>query len=242
MAYTRCPMKLSVVIPTLNEAANIGALIQRLLGTPGVREVVVVDGGSTDGTLDLIRPPARLVRSEPGRGMQLRAGAREATGDVLLFLHADVRPPQDVAAQIAGAIEAGYVGGNFRLRYPGGGTLGRWLETLAPAYRSLGRYYGDSGLFVRRDVYEAYGGVPHVPVMEDIVFVRRMERAGPTAYLPGPMVSAARRWEGRPLSTLLLWGCMQTAFALGASPWQLARFYKVHSPGRTSKDRPGRAG
>ncbi len=76
--------------------------------------------------------------------MQLRAGARRATGDVLLFLHADVLPPRDVAVQIADAIKAGYVGGNFRLRYPGGGALGRWLETLAPVYRALGRYYGDS--------------------------------------------------------------------------------------------------
>lgn len=235
-------MKLSVVIPTLNEAANIGALLERLLDAPGVREVVVADGGSTDGTVELVRPPVRLTRSEPGRGMQLRAGAREVTGDVLLFLHADVLPPRDVAAQIAGAIEAGYVGGNFRLRYPEGGALGRWLEALAPAYRSLGRYYGDSGLFVRRDVYEACGGFPHIPIMEDIVFVRRMERAGPTAYLPGPMVSAARRWEGRPLRTLLLWGCMQNAFALGISPWRLARFYKTRNPGRTPKDKPGRAG
>jgi rSAM/selenodomain-associated transferase 2 len=230
-------MKLSVVIPTLNEAANIGVLLERLLAAPGVREVVVADGGSTDGTPDLIRPSVHLVRSEPGRGMQLRAGAREARGDVLLFLHADVRPPRDVAAQIAGAIEAGYVGGNFRLRYPEGGALGRWLETLAPIYRALGRYYGDSGLFVRRDVYEACGGVPWLPIMEDIVFVRRMERTGPTVYLPGPMVSAARRWKGRPIRTLMLWACMQIAFALGASPWRLAQFYKAHNPARAPRDR-----
>jgi len=137
-------MKLSVVIPTLNEAANISSLLEHLLSTPGVAEVVVADGGSMDGTVELVRPPVRLVRSEPGRGMQLRAGARRATGDVLLFLHADVLPPRDVAVQIADAIKAGYVGGNFRLRYPGGGALGRWLETLAPVYRALGRYYGDS--------------------------------------------------------------------------------------------------
>ncbi len=225
-------MKLSVVIPTLNEAANIGSLLEHLLSTPGVAEIVVADGGSIDGTVELVRPPVRLVRSEPGRGMQLRAGARRAMGDVLLFLHADVLPPRDVAVQIADAIKAGYVGGNFRLRYPGGGALGRWLETLAPVYRALGRYYGDSGLFVRRDVYEKCGGFPWVPIMEDIIFVRRMERMGPTVYLPGPMFSAARRWKGRPVRTLLLWACMQTAFALGASPWQLARFYKAHNSGR----------
>lgn len=219
-------MRLSVIVPTLNEAANLGGLLRRLSETPGVDEVVVADGGSTDGTPGLVRPPVRLVRSEPGRGIQLRAGAGEATGDVLLFLHADVVPPRDLADQIGGAIDSGFAGGNFRLRYPDGGLLGRWLEVLAPINRRQKRYYGDSGIFVRRDVYDACGGMPHVPIMEDVIFVRRMERRGKTAYLPGPMVSSGRRWEERPLRTLLLWASMQAAFALGVSPWRLARFYR----------------
>ncbi len=225
------PPKLSVVIPTLNEAARIGGLLERLSHAPNVDEVVVADGGSTDGTLRLVRSSAaRLVRAGAGRGVQLNAGAEAASGDVLLFLHADVVPPLDVALQIMDAVEEGRVGGNFRLRYPGGGRLGRWLESLAPSYRSLGRYYGDSGIFVRRDTYERLGGFPEIPVMEDVAFVRKLERSGKTAYLPGPMVSSSRRWEGRPLRTLLLWGFMQAAFALGASPWRLASFYKPHVP------------
>ncbi len=219
-------MKLSVIIPTLNEASNIGALLKRLHRTPGIHEVIVADGGSTDGTRLLISSPDLLVCSEPGRGIQLRAGAEVATGDVVLFLHADVVPPPDLLVQIEEAVGDGYVGGNFRLRYPEGGLLGRWLERLALLYRRLGRYYGDSGIFVRRDVYEAFGGMPYVPIMEDMILVRRMEAAGPTAYLPGPVVSASRRWSGRPLRTLALWGSMQTAYALGVSPWRLARFYQ----------------
>ncbi|QIN82681.1 glycosyltransferase [Rubrobacter tropicus] len=219
-------MKLSVIIPTLNEEASIGDLLERLIAAPNVHEIIVSDGGSTDGTVGLVSPRARLVVGGPGRGPQLGRGADAATGDVLLFLHADVLPPADVAAQISGALRAGFVGGNFRLRYPGGGLLGRWLELLAPIYRRLPRYYGDSGIFVRRDVYEACGGFPHIPVMEDVIFVRRMEAAGRTAYLPGPMVSASRRWKERQIQTLLLWGLMQTAFALGATPWRLARFYR----------------
>ena len=214
------------MIPTLNEENSLGKLLDVLDAAPGVHEVVVADGGSTDGTMDLVHPHNRLVVGEPGRGQQLAAGARAATGDILLFLHADVLPPPDVAAQVSGAIRAGYVGGNFRLRYPEGGPLGRWLELLAPVYRRIPRYYGDSGLFVRRDVYEAFGGFPWVPIMEDMVFVQRLEKSGPTAYLPGPMTSASRRWRGREVRTLLLWGSMQTAFALGASPWRLARFYR----------------
>jgi len=220
-------LRLSVIIPTLDEESSIGDLLRRLSDTPGLHEVVVADGGSSDATRDLVRPPARIVPSEPGRGAQLRAGAHEAEGDVLLFLHADVLPPRDVAAQISLALHAGYVGGNFHLLYPEGGLLGRWLEVLAPIYRRIPRYYGDSGIFARRDVYDACGGIPHVPIMEDMIFVKRLERMGPTAYLPGPMISAARRWRGRELRTLLLWGSMQLAFTLGVSPWRLAGFYRT---------------
>ncbi len=231
-------MELSVVIPTLNESANIVALLERLRHTPGVGEVVVADGGSTDGTPELVRQPTRLVRARSGRGFQLNAGARETSGEVLLFLHADVVPPPDVAVQIKGAVAAGCVGGNFRLSYPEGGLLGRWLEVLTPFYRALGRYYGDSGIFVRRDVYEQVEGFPEIPVMEDVVFVRKLEGAGKTAYLPGLMMSSPRRWERGSLRTLLLWGFMQTAFALGVSPWRLADFYRVHGAGRTGKKIP----
>ena len=221
-----------MVIPTLNEAENVGALLERLSRTPGVSEVVVSDGGSTDGTQRIVSfSGARLVEAEPGRGAQLRAGAGEASGDVLLFLHADVVPPGDLAAQIEGALDLGCVGGNFRLRYPQGGALGRWLEALAPFYRKLGRYYGDSGIFVRTSVHDEIGGFPQIPIMEDMVFARRLEAAGKTAYLPGPMVSASRRWKGRPARTLLLWAFMQSAFALGASPHELARFYRSHGKG-----------
>lgn len=223
--------RLSVVIPALDEEAVIGDLLRYLSGLPGIHEVVVVDGGSSDGTAELVQgcPAARLVRSEPGRGPQLRAGAGVVEGDVFLFLHADVVPPPDVAAQIAGALATGFVGGNFRLRYPGGGTLGRWLEVLGVLYRRLGRYYGDSGIFAARTAYDRCGGFPAVPIMEDVIFVQRLERAGRTAYLPGPMTSSPRRWQESPagaLKTLALWAFMQVAHGLGATPWQLARFYR----------------
>lgn len=222
-------MKLSIVIPALNEQAVIGELLQRLCSLPGIGEIIVSDGGSTDATRKIVRESgaARLVVSEPGRGLQLRAGTEAATGDALLFLHADTLPPRDVAVQIQNALAAGYAGGNFRLRYPGGGALGRWLEILVLLYRRLGRYYGDSGIFVRRDVYERIGGFPAVPVMEDVIFARRLERAAKTAFLPGPMVSSPRRWRGRPLRTLSLWAFMQLAHEFGVSPWKLSRFYRL---------------
>lgn len=222
-------MKLSVVIPALNEEAVIGSLLEYLCGLSGVDQIIVADGGSADATRRIVRESgvARLVISEPGRGVQLRAGAESATGEALLFLHADTLPPRDVAAQIREALDAGYAGGNFRLRYPGGGILGRWLEALVLIYRRLGRYYGDSGIFVRRDVYERIGGFPAVPIMEDVIFASRLERAGRTVFLPGPMVSSPRRWRGRPLRTLSLWAFMQIAHELGVSPWRLSRFYRL---------------
>jgi glycosyltransferase involved in cell wall biosynthesis len=106
---------ISVVIPVLNEAENVGELLEHLKMVPGLGEIIIVDGGSTDGTLDLVLPPARLASSEAGRGNQLNVGAREATGEVLFFLHADVVPAVDGACQIRAAINAGYGGGTFRL-------------------------------------------------------------------------------------------------------------------------------
>jgi rSAM/selenodomain-associated transferase 2 len=228
-------LRLSVVIPALEEEAVIGGLLEYLSGLSGVDEIVVADGGSTDATVRISRDKgARLIVSEPGRGMQLRAGAETATGDALLFLHSDTTPPPDAALQIERALGAGCVGGNFRLRYPGGGALGLWLEVLVLIYRRLGRYYGDSGFFVRRDVYEKIGGFPAVPVMEDVILARRLERAGKTAFLPGPMLSSPRRWKGRTLRTLFLWLAMQLAYEAGVSPWRLARFYRLATGGEWS--------
>lgn len=229
VSYTRRAMQISVVIPTLNEAENIGELLSCLSRAHGVLEVIVCDGGSMDGTQEIVGASGvRLVSTGPGRGPQLRAGARGAVGDVLVFLHADVFPPRDLASQIEAALGRGCVGGNFRLRYPDGGALGWWLGMLAPFYRRLGRYYGDSGIFVRGRVYGEIGGFPEIPIMQAVVFVRRLEAAGRTEYLPDPMVSSPRRWEGRSARTLLLWAFMQAAFALGASPYRLARFYRTH--------------
>jgi hypothetical protein len=127
----------------------------------------------------------RLVLGEPGRGIQFRVGASETTRDVLLFASRRLAAPE------CGHADSECYGGelrwwNFCLRYPRDDLLGRWLEILAPVYRRLGRYYGDPRIFARRDIYEAGGGFPWFPIMEDVVSVRRIEGAGRQSTCRGP--------------------------------------------------------
>ncbi|MBI2391218.1 MAG: TIGR04283 family arsenosugar biosynthesis glycosyltransferase [Deltaproteobacteria bacterium] len=220
-------MKISVVIPAWNEAETIADAVAsaRAIGD----EVIVVDAGSPDGTAERATSAgARVVASEKGRGHQLRAGAERASGDVLLFLHADVRLEGDARSAIARALEhPAAVAGNFFLRFEGA-TFAAWLFTVANDVRRrlLRIYYGDSAIFVRASTYVALGGFRAMPLFEDYDFVRRLERLGPTAYVRDVVaVASARRFEHAPLRTLLLWSLLQVLFSIGVSPARLARLY-----------------
>ncbi|MEO0323877.1 MAG: glycosyltransferase family 2 protein [Myxococcota bacterium] len=221
-------MRLSVVIPTWCEATTVAACVRRAaqLGD----EVVVADAASTDGTGERARASgARVVLAPRGRGPQLDVGARAATGDVLLFLHADTYLGAGARDAIDAALrDPAIVGGNFRLRFEPGGS---WASLFAAA-NDLRRlafrvYYGDSAIFVRRRAYDLLGGFGDLPLMEDYAFVRRLERLGPTAYLRDvAAVSSARRFEGRPLRTLALWALVQGLYEAGVpTPW-LAKLYR----------------
>lgn len=219
---------ISVVIPTLNEAPRLPRLLAQLARETTAHEVVVVDGGSTDGTPSLAATAgARVLRVLGGRGRQLAAGAGVATGDVLLFLHADCAFPAGGLRLVAEALAApAVVGGNFRLLFDGGDEFCRWLNGFYAAIRRRGFYYGDSGVFVRRAVYEAIGGIRPIALMEDYDFVRRLEKAGPTACLAAPLVTSARRFVGRPPAAIVLgWLAIHALFLLGVAPSWLARLY-----------------
>ena len=160
---------ISVIIPALNEAQNLPGVLAALAGDGVEAEIIVVDGGSADGTPDVARRAGvRVIETAPGRGGQLRAGAEAAAGDVLWFLHADSRVPAGaliaVADELAAAPEA--VGGNFRLLFDGDDEFSRWLDDFYARIRAKGVYYGDSGVFVRRSTYEALGGIPGVDRVE----------------------------------------------------------------------------
>ncbi len=226
-------MKLSVVIPALDEASRIEAAIASATAE-GV-EVLVVDGGSRDATPERARRAgAVLHQSAPGRARQLGVGARAARGDVVLFLHADTRlaPGWDSAVRTA-LDRPDVVGGAFRFRFEPGeadtpGALLRlveWGTRLRVAL--LGMPYGDQALFVRREVLEQIGGVPQAPIMEDLDLVRALQRRGRLALLPLPADTSARRYrEAGVLRTVLRNAAAAAGWLLGLDRRRIAAWYQ----------------
>ncbi len=222
------PPKLSVIIPTLNEAQSISATLDAVAGVRGGVEIIVVDGGSTDGTAELVRRRGvRVIEGGRGRGRQLHEGARVARGRALLFLHADTLPPADAAERIAEALaDPRVVGGNFRIRFDGRRRAARFLTWLYPQLRRLGLCYGDSGIFARAETYRRVGGFNPFPIFEDLDLVRRLRREGRVALLPATVVTSSRRFEGRSFAlTFARWSALQALYWLGVHPRRLARLY-----------------
>ena len=161
---------ITVIIPTLNEAPNVARLVHRLSREGAAHEVIVVDGGSADDTVgQALRHGATVIRSPAGRGHQLRRGADAAGGEILLFLHADCVFPTGGLLRIEETLAAAprLVGGNFRLLFDGDTAFSRRLTDFYAWIRCRGLYYGDSGVFVRREAYDAMGGIRPIAVMED---------------------------------------------------------------------------
>ncbi|MCG8594556.1 MAG: TIGR04283 family arsenosugar biosynthesis glycosyltransferase [Kiloniellales bacterium] len=223
---------ISVVVPTLNEARNLPRLLDQLAAETAGHEVIVVDGGSDDGT-DAVarRAGVRLLPSAPGRGQQLAAGAAAARGEILLFLHADSRFPAGGLMQILETLAArpACPGGNFRLVFDGDTPFSRWLTGFYARIRGLGFYYGDSAVFVRRSAYEEIGGIRQIALMEDYDFARRLERKGRTCCIEDPpLTTSSRRFEGRrPVAIVWGWIEIHLLFHLGVPPAILARRYEA---------------
>ncbi len=220
----RAPVQLSVVIPTLDEAERVTASVSS--AREGASEVLVVDGGSRDGTPGRAETAgARVITSTPGRARQLGVGAEAARGDIVLFLHADTRLPVGWADAVRAALaDPAVVGGAFAFRFDQRTPLlrvlewGTWLRV-----RLLRMPYGDQALFVRRSVLEAMGGVPQVPVMEDVDLVAGMKRRGRLALLREPVSTSARRFlEGGPLRTAIRHLVAALARAVGVDRQALA--------------------
>ncbi|MBI3463756.1 MAG: TIGR04283 family arsenosugar biosynthesis glycosyltransferase [Planctomycetes bacterium] len=224
-------MKISIVIPALNESANIVAAVEKAWATHP-QEVIVADGGSDDGTPDLAQQAgAKVVSSPRGRGVQQNRGAAAATGEVLLFLHADTWLAPDGLPQITAAFDRPEViFGAFRQRIEATGRIYRWLErgnALRASWRGLP--YGDQGVFVRRAAFEEAGGFPEVGLLEDVLLVKTLRRRAWPVLLPGPIHVSARRWErhGVVSQTARNW-LLLSAARLGVPPDRLAAFYPRH--------------
>lgn len=221
-------LRISVIVPTWKEAGSIAACVASVRAFAS--EVIVVDAGGDDETAVIAeRAGARvLAATTKGRGPQLHQGALAASGDVLLFLHADVEIGSGAAVAIERALADGaIVGGNFYLRFVPTSRAARlftWANHVRRRWMRI--YYGDSGIFVRRGVYVELGGFRSMPIMEDYELVRRLERRGRTAYVTDVEVHAsARRFAGRPIRTLVIWTLLQSLFILGVRPARLARLY-----------------
>jgi len=217
--------RLAVIVPTLDEADGIHASLEALapLRAKG-HEVIVVDGGSSDSTVEQARPLADRVLSSPrGRAVQMNAGARAAQANALVFLHADTRLPERADALIINALKV-YAWGRFNVRIEGSHPLlGLVASSMNLRSRLTGIATGDQAIFVRRDVFVGY---PEIPLMEDIAFSRAMKRVGAPACLRDRVTTSGRRWEARGVvrTVFLMWR-LRLLYALGVEPQRLARHY-----------------
>ncbi|MEG4204742.1 TIGR04283 family arsenosugar biosynthesis glycosyltransferase [Microcoleus sp. Pol7_A1] len=222
-------LKISIIIPVLNEAPTIARVISTALQAKNV-EIIVADGGSSDGTADIAKSLGiRVICTARGRAVQMNAGAAAATGEILLFLHADTLLPRgyDSGAREALA-KPSAVAGAFQLKIEARRFCLRLVET-GVNWRSnfLQMPYGDQAIFLKAATFDKMGGFPDLPLMEDFEFVRRLKKQGRIEIVPQPVLTSARRWQQLGvIKTTAINQIVIIAYFLGVSPDRLAFWYK----------------
>ena len=228
----------SVIIPTLNEAEIIGSTLPRLFHQAGDFEVIVADGGSSDGTLDILKqfPQVKVVTSPRGRGNQMNAGAKAAQGDVLLFLHADTCLPPDSFRMIREVLsDSSVAGGSFCLRFDHPHRF-LWILSMLSRINHTLATYGDQGIFLRSTIFGRIGGFKGIPIMEDVEIQRRLRSQGRFIKIDKPVVTSARRYlrngiiRQQVLNTLLV-----ALFHLRVSPHNLKRYYRYYENSKRTR-------
>jgi rSAM/selenodomain-associated transferase 2 len=222
-------LPISVIVPTLNEAAHLPATLANIRATFPESEIIVADGGSTDDTPRLAAHlGARLITAATGRGSQLAAGAAHAGGELLVFLHADTRLPANAGSVLTRSFARPEVAlGTFRLRFDHAGPLLRasaWLTR----FDSVFTRFGDQGIVVRRAFYQELGGFPSWPLFEDVELLRRARRVTRVWSFPAYVTTSARRFRRRgPLRQQWLNTCLLLRFLTGTPPAKLAALYRT---------------
>ncbi len=222
--------KISIIIPVLNEADNIAATLNIIPVIENI-EIIVVDGGSSDDTVNIAKTfPAHIVLANSGRAQQMNAGAAIATGDILLFLHGDSRLPAQFIPAISAIMKRpDVIAGAFALQIAAPDPGLRWVEKLANwRSRHLQLPYGDQAIFLRTQTFHQLGGFPEQPIMEDFELVRRLQKLGKIAIVPAPVLTSARRWQKLGIGkTTLINQCIIAAYLLGVSPSRIVHWYRA---------------
>lgn len=221
--------KISLIIPVLNEAGAIARTITTAKEAADI-EIIVVDGGSRDGTVEIVESlGVKFLQTAPGRALQMNSGARVATGEILLFLHGDtiLAPEFDKSIKLALA-KPKVVAGAFELKIE---ASMRGLLIVEKMVNWRSRYlqmpYGDQGIFLTRKIFEEVGGFPEIPIMEDFELIRRLKQWGRIEIVPLPAITSGRRWQKLGLlKTTLINQLVIIAYFLGTPPERLARWYR----------------
>ncbi len=221
--------KISIIIPTINEAGNIKEAINSTQPSTNV-EVIVVDGGSKDDTLTIAQTLGlKIILSPPGRAVQMNMGAMAASGDILLFLHADTHLPTGFDVMIRTALQQpGTAAGAFTLRIDASG-WGMRLVEWGVKWRShfCQMPYGDQAIFLTQEIFHKLGGYPEIPIMEDFELMRRLKRQGKIAILSVPVITSSRRWLQKGiLQTTLINQIVIIAYLIGVSPERIRSWYR----------------
>jgi rSAM/selenodomain-associated transferase 2 len=219
-------MKLSIVIPTLNEVSHIESLLAQL--SDENVELIVVDGGSDDHTAQRASVHAKLIHNSAGRALQMNTGAAIASADWLWFLHADTQLSQPLKAYIDEITQSSSLWGHFKVRLDDARFIYRVIERLMNArscFTSVAT--GDQGLFVDRRLFDELGGYPELSLMEDVALSKRLRKVMPVKCSALPLITSARRWQQRGvLKTIVLMWWLRLAYVLGVSPARLSQWYR----------------